>query len=128
VIDAVTGAVFQATTASPYEAEIKRALERLVAERLMDLAGRARMPQVRAVATQRLVRLTQRLDTSMGAPDEATLAHRALLVRDVKRFLDRPASPAQPVAPPQPPPGAPIGDPGMDWLQRLAPLCSGEIR
>jgi hypothetical protein len=25
---------------------------------------------------------------------------------------------------PNPPPGAPIGDPGMDWLNRLAPLCS----
>jgi hypothetical protein len=25
---------------------------------------------------------------------------------------------------PAAPPGAPIGDPGMDWLQRLEPPCS----
>jgi hypothetical protein len=46
--------------------------------------------------------------------DEAP--HVALLTRDVRRFLERPAAPYG--APPVPtaPPGAPIGEPAMDWL------------
>ena len=51
-------------------------------------------------------------------------AHASLLAADIKRFLDRPFAPATRTELPTPPPGAPIGDPGMDWLGTLAPLCS----
>ena len=46
------------------------------------------------------------------------------LAADIKRFLERPAYPAQPMPAPGAPPGAPIGgDSGMDWLAP-APLCN----
>ena len=36
----------------------------------------------------------------------------------------RPFAPAVRADVPTPPPGAPIGDPGLDWLNRMEPLCS----
>ncbi|HKH71118.1 MAG TPA: hypothetical protein VKA59_07185, partial [Vicinamibacterales bacterium] len=51
-------------------------------------------------------------------------AHAALLSADIKRFLDRPAAPATRTDLPAAPPGAPIGEPGMDWLRRMEPPCS----
>jgi hypothetical protein len=51
-------------------------------------------------------------------------AHAELLAADIKRFLDRPAPPAQVIQTPQAPPGAPIGEPAMDWLRRLEPFCT----
>ena len=44
-----------------YEAEIARAVQRVVVERLMTLAATADMPQVRAIATQKLQQRGQRL-------------------------------------------------------------------
>jgi hypothetical protein len=122
VLDQTWTTVLQAPATTSYELEIKRAVERVTVERLMDLAMRARMPQVRAVATHRL----QRLAVARPATTGAEAAHRALLVRDVTRFLDRPLAPAMPSPPPQPPPGAPIGDLDPIWLDRLEPWCSSE--
>jgi hypothetical protein len=51
-------------------------------------------------------------------------AHASLLAADIKRFLDRPAPPATRLEIPEAPPGAPIGEPAMDWLRRLEPPCS----
>ena len=50
-----------------------------------------------------------------------------MLASDIKRFLDRPFAPANRTDTPTAPPGAPIGDPGMDWLGRLAPYCGWEV-
>jgi hypothetical protein len=105
-------ATFGAATSSPYEAEIARAVERVVADRLMDTAANARMPQVRAIAQAAL--------TGIGGSDP----HRALLVQDIRRFSERSAS-APYVTTPSAPPGAPIGDPGMNHLWRMVePVCS----
>jgi hypothetical protein len=51
-----------------------------------------------------------------------------MLASDIKRFLDRPFAPATRTEIPTATPGAPIGDPGMDWLGRLAPYCGWEER
>jgi hypothetical protein len=124
VIDRLFAATFDAPVSGPYEAEIARAVQRIVMEALMSLASGADMPQVRAVASLRLQRRTGALQGMLASADDANAAHYALLARDVDRFMNRPAqtfsSPGTPVAPP----GAPIGDPGMDWLSRLAPWCS----
>jgi hypothetical protein len=124
VIDRLFAATFDARVSGPYEAEIARAVQRVVMEALMSLAGGADMPQVRAVASLRLQRRAGALQGMLTSADDANAAHFALLARDVDRFMNRPAqtfsSPGTPVAPP----GAPIGDPGMDWLDRLAPWCS----
>ena len=71
VIDRVIAATFDATPASGYEAEIARAVQRVVLDRLMALAASAEMSQVRAVATQRLGQLATRpWRTGRGSEDD----------------------------------------------------------
>ncbi len=118
VIDAVLGAAFDATPANPYEAEISRAVERVAIEQLMQLAGSAAMPQVRAIASLKLERKAAELG-KLQSPDTAESAHALLLARDVKRFIERPAQAAQPAGAPFVPPGAPIGEPALEYLGYL---------
>ena len=99
----------------PYEAEVRRAVGRVVADGLMRLAGGAAMPQVRAVASQHLDRLAQTA-IGLGRSGDGQGAHFALLARDIQRFQDRPHGPWSPLATPGAPPGAPIGSPAMDWI------------
>ena len=121
VLDELITATSKPQTASPYEAEIGRAVQRVVMEHMMTLAGSADMPQVRALATARLLPWkTMNAPTATGAD----AAHRAALGEDIRRFLDRPLTPVTRADLPDAPPGAPIGDPGMDWLRRVEPLCS----
>lgn len=116
VIDVLQGATFGAAARDGYEAEIRRATQRVLVEQLMFLAERAEMPQVRAIATLRLERLTEQALKASGDVADADLAHQALLARDIRRFLDRPTTPYTPPVAPEPPPGAPIGQPAPDWL------------
>jgi hypothetical protein len=123
VIDRLTKATFDAPAASPYEAEIRRAEERVLVDRVMWLATGASNSQVRAIASWKLSKLAARL-RGEAAIGEAEQAQHALLAADIKRFLERPADPAQPMPGPGAPPGAPIGgDSGMDWLAPAA-VCS----
>jgi len=116
VIDRLTKATFDASAASPYEAEIRRAEERVLVDRVMWLATGASNGQVRAIAAWKLAKLAGRLK-SEAVTGEAEQAQHALLAADIKRFLDRPADPAQPMPAPPAPPGAPIGgDSGMEWV------------
>jgi uncharacterized protein DUF4953 len=134
VIDALYAASFGATTRTPYEAEVKRAVERVVVDELIDLAGTAGMPQVRAIASLKLQRRGAELarvaatndgDGQAQAASEAAVAHASLLAADVKRFLERPATAVAVRMPPSAvPPGAPIGEPAMDWFARIEPMCS----
>ena len=116
VLNRLVAAVFDAVPATPYEAEINRAMERVVISRVMGLAQSAPMTQVRAIATQTLRRLQTRY--AAPAPGQATaeLAHRQLIVDDIKRFFERSADTMRPAEPLQPPPGAPIGEYGLDYL------------
>jgi hypothetical protein len=116
VIDQLFGASFGAPAATPYEAEISRAVERVVVDELSALAASADMPQVRAIATLKLSRRFNEM-AKLSPADESEAAHVALLARDIKRFLDNPEGYRRP-APPVVPPGAPIGEPDMDWLGR----------
>jgi hypothetical protein len=118
VIDQSLAAAFSAPAATPYEEEIRRAVQRVAIDRLIDLAESARMPQVRAIASHRLERGVQSAFAiaQNGDADANDASHLALLTRDVRRFLDRPAAPYSTPVVPTAPPGAPIGDPGMDWL------------
>jgi hypothetical protein len=107
---------------SPYEAEIGRAVERVVAERVMQLASGARMPQVRALASHALKWMAGH--ATEASTDRLDRAHRALLARDIERFLERPVPPSTPPATPAAPPGPPIGDPALDYLRAIAPDCA----
>ncbi len=125
VIDRLIRAGFDVSAASPYEAEIARAVGRVVADRLMALAGSAPMPQVRAIATWKLEQLRDKLSPPGSAVTSAAAASARLIANDIKRFLERPAEPYRAPAAPEPPPGAPIGDPGPRWLPWFdEPPCS----
>jgi hypothetical protein len=46
-------------------------------------------------------------------------------VADINRFLTRPANPVATRFPaPTAPPGAPIGEPAMEWFKWLEPDCT----
>jgi hypothetical protein len=122
VIDQIITATFRAPTANAYEAEIARAVQRVAIENLITLAGSAAMPQVRAIASLKLQRQMTALQAVQA--NVASTAHAALLAADIKRFLDRPAPPATRTEIPAPPPGAPIGEPAMEWLRTIEPPCS----
>jgi hypothetical protein len=112
VIDRLTKAVFDAPAASPYEAAIRRAEERVLVDRIMWLATAAPNGQVRAIASWKLSQIGSR----PSAAGDAERAQHMLLSADIKRFLERPAEIARTISAPDAPPGAPIGDASMDWL------------
>src|SRR5688500_16558336 len=123
IIDALYAASFGAPARNAYEAEVKRAVERVVVDELIDLAGSAPMPQVRAIATLKLQRRAAELTGTGGRAQSTavgTAAHASLLAGDIRRFLDRPAT-AVAVRMPAPaaPPGARIGERAMEWLRRV---------
>ena len=101
-----------------YHAQLRLAVMRVITDRMMMLAGRAAMPHVRAIATQALVQLQDFIAQAGAADHEA--AFLALLTRDVQRFLDRPADPYEAPGTPNAPPGAPIGEPAMEWVAGAA--------
>ena len=116
VLDRLIAASFDVTPASSYEAEVGRAVERVVVDRITRLADTAAMPQVRAVASLELEELAKRLEREANNGTGDDRAHYTLVARDITRFLERPAEAfGQPDAPPEPP-GAPIGDTGMEYL------------
>jgi hypothetical protein len=117
VLDRLTKATFDAPAANPYEAEVRRAEERVLVDRVMWLATGAPNAQVRAIASLKLGKLAARLRTESTAT-EPEQAQRTLLAADIKRFLERPADPGRPMPAPDAPPGAPIGEPAQDWLAR----------
>ncbi len=116
VIDRFTRATFDAPTANSYEAEVQRAEQRVLVNRVAWLAAGSGNAQVRAIATLKLNRLAARMRAQPGAGDPE-IAHRALLASDIKRYLENPEEVAKMIVVAAPaPPGAPIGDMPMDWL------------
>jgi Met-zincin/Domain of unknown function (DUF5117) len=116
VIDKLTKATFDQVTSGTYEAEVRRAEERVLVDRVMWLASVAPNSQVRAIASLKLQKLATRLRAEVGRT-ESDLAQHTLIAADIKRFLERPTADLQKVIPPSPaPPGAPIGEEPMDWL------------
>lgn len=107
VMDRLETATFGPAPDDPYQAAVKRVVETVVAEQLMDLAGGAPMPQVRAIASDRLHRLHDRLSARRG--NDVARAHATYLAAQIQRFLDRPAEAQAPPQPVQAPPGDPIG-------------------
>lgn len=110
VIDALVGATFGATPADAYHAEIHRAVQRVVADRLMILVTEAPTAQVRALASLKLDDLRRRMAAPAAAAPVGERAHRALLARDIAQFFEGRYDPARLVTELRElPPGAPIG-------------------
>jgi hypothetical protein len=122
VIESLFASSFGATPSGAYEAEIHRTVERVVIDELMALAAGSPMPQVRAIATAKIEKKMAELAKVGSGGDGDEAAHNALLARDMKRFLDDPSS-FQRITPPEVPPGAPIGQPALDWLRKMEPGC-----
>ncbi len=122
VIDQLFTATFGVTPQDSYEAEVSRAVERVVVDRLVSLAANAQMPQVRAIASARLEWMRDQFVNSSGQIDPVA-AHYALIARDVSRFLERPASEFSQPATQSAPPGAPIGEPALQWIKWWDPEC-----
>ena len=115
VLEALTAVAAPESGDSRYEAEVRRAVGRVVADGLMGLAGGASMPQVRAIASGHLGRMKSMAQQLALSNDDAA-AHFDLLARDIQRFEDRPFESWTPTSAPQAPPGAPIGSPARDWI------------
>jgi hypothetical protein len=115
VLDRLTKATFDAASANAYEAEVRRAEERVLVDRMMWLATGSPNSQVRATASMKLSNLAARMKSEAGK-SEPDHAQHTLLAADIKRFLDRPAEVVKPIYAADAPPGAPIGDVPMDWL------------
>src|SRR5204863_2074063 len=96
-----------------------RAEERVLVDRVMWLALASPNSQVRAIAAMKLSKLAARAKAAVNKTELDT-AQRTLIAADIKRFLERPIDPQRPITltAPDAPPGAPIGDPGNDWLAR----------
>ncbi len=122
VIDRLTKATFDAPAASPYEAEIRRAEERVFVDRVTWLATGSPNGQVRAIAAFKLDKLAGRLLRAILQGESEQAQHRQLAA-DIKRFLERPADTQRVMPAPDAPPGAPIGETPLDWLAP-APACS----
>jgi hypothetical protein len=123
VLEALYDATFGINSDDPYQAEVSRAVERVFTDQLMHLAANAPMPQVRAIASAKLAQMREVLEQSSGGLS-AEAAHHAKISRDIARFLERPASEFGQPTTPSAPPGAPIGEPAMDWLERLDQPCA----
>ena len=115
VVSALASLGEPAPSDTPYLAEIRQAVTRVIAERLMALAAGAPMPQVRAIATHHLAEMRREIVEGEPHPGDRA-AFLGLLARDVGRFLARPGAPYEPPETPDAPPGAPIGEPAMHWL------------
>jgi hypothetical protein len=109
VLDALVARTWGARpSGNGYHAAIARAVQGLVATRLMDLAASAdAAPQVRASATDALRRLAARIARAPSAGADG--AHRRYFRDEIERFLTRPAPTRKPSPPPSTPPGDPIG-------------------
>jgi hypothetical protein len=107
IIDRLFAASFDATTVSPYEAEIARAVQHVVIQQVLTLAEQSTMAQVQAIATMMLRHKMEELAKSTG--EDAAAASNQLLASEIKRFLERPGPSEMPKATPAAPPGAPIG-------------------
>jgi hypothetical protein len=109
VIDRTLSAVFGPVPANGYHAEIGRAVQRVIVERLMDLAAGAGSAQVRAITALKLDELGRRLGAGVATVGVRERAHRQLLAGDIRRFQERDwtreTRPRMPVIPP----GSPIG-------------------
>ncbi|MEE2709239.1 MAG: zinc-dependent metalloprotease [Gemmatimonadota bacterium] len=122
VLNRLIDGTFGIQTSNGYHSEISRAIERVVVDRMIGLAGSATMPQVRSITAYRLEALGQQLSQRSG--DTSEMAHCQALARDITRFLEQPGDAVAPPVTLAAPPGAPIGQPAMNWLQALEPACS----
>lgn len=113
VLNRLIAGSFGASANGAYEQEVKRVVEGVVTDRIKWLAANASMPAVRAISTATLQSIQGNLLAATDSP------HAVLIAMDIQRFLDRPAEASAIPGTVAAPPGAPIGQPAMDWIGDL---------
>jgi hypothetical protein len=110
MMDQILSAVKVQKAQTPFEQEIARANEKLVFNRLMQLAGdTGTAPQVSAIALFKLNEMEKRLEQQAGYADDVDQgAHYTWLLHQLRRFRENPSIFKLPPAPVLPD-GAPIG-------------------
>ena len=110
LLDKTLDAVKMRNKYSPYEQELARMTEKLLAHHLMRLAGDSGvMRQVSALAWLKLNELQKRVDAERGyTSDAAQLAHLTYLAEQIRLFRQDPGEWTMPPAPALPD-GSPIG-------------------
>ncbi|MGB0543205.1 MAG: zinc-dependent metalloprotease [Longimicrobiales bacterium] len=111
VLGRLIDASFGTQPSGAYERAVQQAVQGVVVHRIQMLAASAPMPQVRAVSTMVLRQLNENL-MEMADSDP----HASLMAMEIQRFMDRPANVVEAPDTPNAPPGAPIGQPALDWL------------
>ncbi|QDK82432.1 DUF5117 domain-containing protein [Spirosoma sp. KCTC 42546] len=122
MLDQLMGATwYKADPADSYQAEVKRLTDKLVLQKLIDLANNQEgTSQVRALA---LLKINQ-LKTKLAAPatNPKVAAHHLFALDQIRRAEGNVAD-IKPTNPQTPPDGMPI-DTGQEWL---APACDWEF-
>ena len=108
-----------AETDSPYDMSVKTAVVGVVIDRVKWLAANSPMLEVRGTASSMLRMVSGSMSSNQ---QEGSLAE--FLAKDIQRFLDRPAENYREIDQVAPPPGAPIGQPAMDWIRLSEPWCT----
>ena len=109
VLHALVAQAWSAGAEAPRMAALRRVVQRIVLDRVMDLAANdAASPEARGRAVAALVDLRARI-AGMRGTDPAARAHLLLARRDLAEFLDRPEIRQRRRPVPEAPPGRPIG-------------------
>ena len=109
----LTATWYKADPTDSYQAEVKRLTDKLLLQKLIDLASSQEvMSQARAIAILKLGELKSRLTPSNVNPKLA--AHRLFAMDQIRRAEGNIAD-LRPTSAQTPPDGAPI-DPGQEWL------------
>ncbi|GAB4027154.1 zinc-dependent metalloprotease [Spirosoma koreense] len=108
---------YKADPADGYQAEVKRLTDKLLLQKLIDLANNPEATsQARAIAGLKMSQLKSKLTASGANPK---LAAHHLFALDQLRRAEGNVADIKPTTPQTPPEGMPI-DPGQEWL---APAC-----
>ncbi|MDC0160620.1 zinc-dependent metalloprotease [Gemmatimonadales bacterium] len=111
VLERLIQTSFDTPAINAYERAVQEVVQGVVVDRIRFLAANASMPQVRAIATAALRELNANLAAIVNRNPNA-----GMIAMEIQRFMDRPASVVEVAAAPNAPPGAPIGQPAMNWL------------
>ena len=111
VLDELLAATWKAPEGNDTRAAIKRGVERVVVDRMIDLVtNNDASAEVRAITTLKLEALAAYLQSSLQySQPTAREAHFKMALRDIQRVLNSPERPHDRTAPSAAPPGAPIG-------------------
>jgi len=112
ILETVSNATWGVPVSSnSYDAELQRVVQQVWIDELVELASHPQAaPAVQATVTQKLREFHGWLQENPGRiRDTATVAHRALILDQIDRYLFRDHQPGEKSAPTLIPPGSPIG-------------------